>query len=298
MNQGIYMILNTINNKCYIGSSNNISRRKYEHFKDLERNRHYNSYLQASYNKYGVDKFTFIILERIKDTAELCKKECSWISLKNSMDKNHGYNLGIPERNNNLTLQESTLKKVRINMYNKWYKDNPAMTLDDFLAGKRSKDLIERPGRGEKVVYAFNKDTGEKVHEYSSIGETARQLNTNYGLLSKILNNTNRTHKGLVLITKDNYNHEITYIKTKRIGNNKPKTNTPKKPYIRKGSYKGKPIETYNLETKQTIKQYNNKYELAEEFNTSVKYINKIFEGRKKSFRKMGIRYQNTSIPI
>ena len=60
MNSGIYQIV--INNKGYIGSTNNFSRRKNEHISLLKRNTHTNKKLQNSYNKYK--KFNFNILFR------------------------------------------------------------------------------------------------------------------------------------------------------------------------------------------------------------------------------------------
>lgn len=60
---GIYKIINSINNKYYIGSSCNIKIRKRKHFELLERNSHHNIYLQRAYNKYGKDVFTVELLE-------------------------------------------------------------------------------------------------------------------------------------------------------------------------------------------------------------------------------------------
>ena len=57
MKSGIYKILNKSNGKCYIGSSCNLNKRKYQHFNSLMKNKHYNLYLQKSFNKYGKDNF-------------------------------------------------------------------------------------------------------------------------------------------------------------------------------------------------------------------------------------------------
>lgn len=59
----IYKILNNINNKFYIGSTNNYKRRWYQHKYKLKNNKHCNIYLQHAWNKYGKDNFEFIILE-------------------------------------------------------------------------------------------------------------------------------------------------------------------------------------------------------------------------------------------
>jgi len=59
---GIYKILNVKTGDFYIGSSNNVSRRKIEHFSSLRNNKHYNTRLQRSFNKHGIEKFEFIIV--------------------------------------------------------------------------------------------------------------------------------------------------------------------------------------------------------------------------------------------
>ena len=47
---GIYVIINTINNKKYIGSSKNIEQRKRSHFHRLRHNKHENDYLQKQHS--------------------------------------------------------------------------------------------------------------------------------------------------------------------------------------------------------------------------------------------------------
>lgn len=54
---GIYKITCTPNSKIYIGSSKNIKARILRHFSMLRGDRHPNINLQASFNKYGADKF-------------------------------------------------------------------------------------------------------------------------------------------------------------------------------------------------------------------------------------------------
>src|ERR1035437_397640 len=50
---GIYKIINKIDGKYYIGSSDHIKRRWYSHRTELRKNRHGNQYLQRARNKYG-----------------------------------------------------------------------------------------------------------------------------------------------------------------------------------------------------------------------------------------------------
>lgn len=64
-NSYVYKILNRINNKFYIGSTNNFKTRKRNHIYKLKNNKHDNIYLQRAWNKYGEENFEFIIMKKI-----------------------------------------------------------------------------------------------------------------------------------------------------------------------------------------------------------------------------------------
>jgi len=89
-NSGIYMILNTANNKSYIGSSKHLDRRFKEHLRFLKNNKHYNNHLQRSWNKYNEDKFQFWILENC-NTDVLIERENYFIEKYNTLKE--GYNM-------------------------------------------------------------------------------------------------------------------------------------------------------------------------------------------------------------
>jgi group I intron endonuclease len=94
MDVGIYQIKNLINNKLYIGSSLNVSERKYKHFWMLSNGIHDNEYLQNSYNKYGCENFIFEMIE-LCDETDLIVRENFHILDKKSNDGNFGYNLAL-----------------------------------------------------------------------------------------------------------------------------------------------------------------------------------------------------------
>ncbi len=60
---GIYCIINTKNQKKYIGSSKNIYQRLLKHRALLRKNMHENKKLQNSWNKHGEEVFQYFILE-------------------------------------------------------------------------------------------------------------------------------------------------------------------------------------------------------------------------------------------
>lgn len=75
----------------YIGQTNNPDRRKESHFSSLRHNKHYNTYLQNSWNKYGEENFEFVIIGEY-DNEEINKWEMYWIKTLNTKSPN-GYNI-------------------------------------------------------------------------------------------------------------------------------------------------------------------------------------------------------------
>jgi len=90
---GIYKIINVINNKFYIGSAVNFSRRKARHFSELRHNKHNNSKLQNAWNKYGEQAFVFTPVEEVSDKKLLLEVENKW--LKEHVGKDYCYNIGV-----------------------------------------------------------------------------------------------------------------------------------------------------------------------------------------------------------
>lgn len=56
----IYKIINTVNDKCYIGQTTNIPKKRWNsHRSMLNMGKHHNHHLQSAWNKYGADAFVF-----------------------------------------------------------------------------------------------------------------------------------------------------------------------------------------------------------------------------------------------
>lgn len=99
---GIYKIMNTINDKVYIGSSFDIYARKCNHVSQLRNNKHDNIHLQSAWNKYGENNFTFKVIEIIKleDSLSYKERDCFvkdrekyYIDSYKSYDNVKGYNI-------------------------------------------------------------------------------------------------------------------------------------------------------------------------------------------------------------
>lgn len=63
MISGVYALRCSVNKTYYIGSSINIKKRKATHYRQLRNNKHYNNYLQRTFNKYGEKNIKFTILK-------------------------------------------------------------------------------------------------------------------------------------------------------------------------------------------------------------------------------------------
>lgn len=66
----VYKIINTVTNKCYIGSTKNFKKRMLDHKSGLKRGRHYNINLQTAWDKYGEKAFAFTSIEECENYRE------------------------------------------------------------------------------------------------------------------------------------------------------------------------------------------------------------------------------------
>lgn len=87
---GIYKITNNINNNCYIGQSIHIEERWKEHKSEYNWGRENKKPLYLAFKKYGIENFSFEIIEECKP-EQLNLKEQYWIDYYDSY--NNGYNM-------------------------------------------------------------------------------------------------------------------------------------------------------------------------------------------------------------
>lgn len=213
MTQGIYLITNNINNKHYVGQSVNIERRWYEH-RITARSKANVRHLYPLYraiDKYGIDNFSFEILEVVPKHSELNTLENKYIAKYNSIA--NGYNQIITSRNG---LSKTELFKRRKREYNvtkdklksqlykynfeyvariygvsskairNWCKDYGIPDKSEYYQTPQKRDEFSKKMKivskessttGRKIAM-MDKKSGKIVKEFSSVGDAARFIGT------------------------------------------------------------------------------------------------------------------------
>jgi len=203
---GVYKIINVLNNNVYVGSSINLERRKREHFNLLKKNKHINTHLQNSWNKYGGDSFEFIILE-------FCEKEKCTLIEQNYIDKyNPIYNIN-PRAGSSLGIKhkQETIEKIRKKQTGKIKSEETKKKIGDKNKGnyyrKKYIDLTEDEKKNYRNKSGFKKRrkvvlqlsvNNDIIKEWDSIQEIKRQLGHYPIHISRCCNNKRKTAYGFV----------------------------------------------------------------------------------------------------
>lgn len=164
MTLGIYIIKNTINKKFYIGSSENVYRRLQNHKSALKRQKHDNQLLQRNWDKYGINCFEFLLLEKIEKLKDLLPREQGWLNKFWDGQK-----------------QCLNISKVANSVMSGRHHTNETKQ-------KISKAMIDK--RNQAVV-AFSKDG--KIQLFKSIKEASEKTQIKRTAISECLSGRNKT---------------------------------------------------------------------------------------------------------
>ncbi len=113
---GVYKIVNTATNQCYVGQSQRVKKRLKEHFRLLRLNKHTNPHLQNAYNKYGADCFYGELEVECTNFEELDALENAFLCGEAWFEEKTVYNIAdfakAPMRGKRHS--EETKKKIRL----------------------------------------------------------------------------------------------------------------------------------------------------------------------------------------
>jgi group I intron endonuclease len=191
--QAIYQIQNKINNKIYIGSTNNVRKRWNNHRSKLNNGKHENQYLQLAWQKYGQEAFEFTIVEEVNDNNRI-EREIYYLNEKKSYERDIGYNF-----------DKNPTDKSGINnsFYGKQHSEETKQKLRE-IANKRSPEL-------KKLMGAKNKGSNNKNTKLNM--EIARQIRAEYAsgewTYEKLQNKYNVAHGTIqAILTKRTWKEE------------------------------------------------------------------------------------------
>ena len=168
---GIYKITNKINGKIYIGQSNDIYRRFYEHQTKGETSR---IPVDVAIQKYGKDKFSYEVLEECS-IDELNQKETFWIKKLNAIE--NGYNCSeggsqqsIGENNGKAKLTEKDVIEIR-KAYNNHLKQKDVYEkYKDIISFGYFQNLWQGQSWSHIMPEVFTKENKEYYIYQNSIG--------------------------------------------------------------------------------------------------------------------------------
>lgn len=173
---GIYLLINKINGKMYVGKAKNLKDRlrryKYTHkYKTVDQ------LIQRAIIKYGWINFKIIILEIVPinlDYKILLDIETFWIKLLGTYKRNIGYNVAI--YNMDCTGQVHSDDTIQLMRNNKLGNNNPFYGKQH---SKKTKQLLSKKHKGiknlskPKKVHQIDKYTNEIIRTWSSMREAS-----------------------------------------------------------------------------------------------------------------------------
>lgn len=172
-NQGIYIILNVINNKCYIGHSTNLGNRLTKHFSLLRNNKHDNHKLQEDFNFFKEESFKLGVLEYTNEN--FLEKEQEYVN-KYSPE----YNITKDVIKNTPSVKSRIkMSKTRKNLY---------------------KEGILIPNGSKPIIQTDLEDNF--IAEYPSIMETVRKTGLDRSAIQRVLYGKYKQMKGFKFLYK------------------------------------------------------------------------------------------------
>jgi group I intron endonuclease len=202
---GIYKIVNKINGKYYVGSSNIISGRWNGHRHLLNKNIHKNPHLQLSWNKYGERNFDFIIVEEIP-RENLIEVEQKYLDVAKT-EQHKCYNKSFLADRIEMTSQ--VIDKIRESNRKRVWSKESLLKLSQIHRGQKhteeTKKLLSKLLKGRKLSEKTKIKIGKsrinlkifKRYNVKNI-ESEEIFNGNYYDLVKKLNMSKRSVSNLI----------------------------------------------------------------------------------------------------
>lgn len=169
----VYLIQNKINNKIYIGQTNDYEYRWFCHLNNAfnENTLYYNTYIARAIRKHGKDNFNFHLIETHDLISDTNEAEEFFISYFNSANNNFGYNIKLGGNNHKMSIE--TKKKIGManSIANKGkkmpqiVKDKISKALKGKIVSKKARENLSKSLKGNKncLNRKLSKETRNKI---------------------------------------------------------------------------------------------------------------------------------------
>lgn len=181
---GIYIIINIVNGKTYIGKTKNLLTRYKSHLHRLRKNKHENSHLQNAFNLYKEPSFSYEIIEFVVE-KDLYKREYFWINFYNSLNRKCGYNI---EQINVLKEHKEVADETKYKLSQ--YKGNK-----HWAFGRKFDKKSKNKNDHLKKEYQLISPNGLLV-KFVGLKEFCRQHSLRDNKICSLLAGTIKSHKG------------------------------------------------------------------------------------------------------
>lgn len=242
-NGGVYKIINLLNNRIYIGSTNCFDKRSKAHKYSLDNNKHKNKFLQSDYLKSGGENFIFEIIEFVDKE----KKSLLFLAEQKYIDKFYDnqlncYNLdssakcsrlncGNSKTKNYFKHKEETIEKIKISLKSTWKNNQDLKEIAIKNGINKWKDY-------SADIIVSNIKTGEILKINGSVRKFCLDRNLSYKSFNQMLNGRTKYSNGWFL-------GEDKPIDKRKYTNRKPLSEEHKEK-ISRNKYKGYVITNKN----------------------------------------------------
>lgn len=145
----VYKITCNTTKRVYIGQTSNFETRKRNHIEGLESNTHSNPFLQEEFNRFGINDFTFDIIEECETLEQNLERETFWMNYYGGIESNLIYNVKDKYGDNKDYVKRKT-KKFKPDAF-KGHKHS------DVSKSKISESLKETYRQGNRAVVTAGK---------------------------------------------------------------------------------------------------------------------------------------------
>ena len=172
----VYLVTNKINGKIYVGSAKNFYVR-FKSYHSIHRTKKGRRLVEVAMQKWGIENFTFSILEEVSDITQLIVREQHYIDTLKPFDT-VGYNI-CPTAGSSLGRKLSDATRLKI--------------------------AASHKGKGGRAVVQIDPRSNKVVAEYHSVSSAAMKIGVGNTAISRVCRGKRLISGGYIWAYKDSY---------------------------------------------------------------------------------------------